>query len=308
MVVAAIYDPPERRSTATMQPGAFVKWREATATLDAAARDRLADCARATRAWCSRPATSSCGRTIAAPIRKATSRRRAAATRRASSRRSRSRRSSSSASTSASDPSTTTDMRILIEEWPERSSRRSPLRPPRRSRRATPSRRTCSKRPIPTIIDPSSVQSAAGATAVRNGALSRLRTATADGESTWLFGGLLVDEWAHELDVRPERRDGPAPIQLNNSTVNGELRALYRVRTDGQPGDRAAQQVQADAGVRHRRDVFRARIRRAAAGVGLLQRHSAERRRRATPVTLGKPLPVKDVFAVASRRSTRRWR
>jgi len=35
----------------------------------------------------------------------------------------------------------------------------------------------------PTIIDPGSVQSAAGATAVRNGALSRLRTATADGES-----------------------------------------------------------------------------------------------------------------------------
>ena len=35
----------------------------------------------------------------------------------------------------------------------------------------------------PDIIDPSAVQSAAGATAVRNGALSRLRTATADGEA-----------------------------------------------------------------------------------------------------------------------------
>ena len=48
----------------------------------------------------------------------------------------------------------------------------------------------------PDIIDPSSVQSPAGAVAVRNGALSRLRGVTADGESTWLFGGLLVDEWA----------------------------------------------------------------------------------------------------------------
>ena len=46
--------------------------------------------------------------------------------------------------------------------------------------------------PNPTVIDPSSVQSAAGATAVRNGALSRLRIATADGESSWMFGGLLA--------------------------------------------------------------------------------------------------------------------
>src|SRR5579885_1789826 len=56
----------------------------------------------------------------------------------------------------------------------------------------------------PDIIDPSSVQSAAGAIAVRNGALARLRTATAQcsggcgsgNESTWIFGGLLADEFA----------------------------------------------------------------------------------------------------------------
>jgi len=48
----------------------------------------------------------------------------------------------------------------------------------------------------PDVIDPSAAQSAAGAVAVRNGALARLRAATADDESTWLFGGLLADEWA----------------------------------------------------------------------------------------------------------------
>src|SRR3954469_8724783 len=56
----------------------------------------------------------------------------------------------------------------------------------------------------PDIIDPSSVQSPAGAVAVRNGALSRLRVATADctgtcgsgNESSWIFGGLLADEFA----------------------------------------------------------------------------------------------------------------
>jgi starch-binding outer membrane protein, SusD/RagB family len=83
----------------------------------------------------------------------------------------------------------------------------------------------------PSIIDPGSVQSAAGATAVRNGALSRLRVATADGESTWLFGGLLVDEWATSSTFVQNDETDQRSIQLNNSTVNGELRALYRVRT-----------------------------------------------------------------------------
>jgi starch-binding outer membrane protein, SusD/RagB family len=83
----------------------------------------------------------------------------------------------------------------------------------------------------PSIIDPESVQSAAGATAVRNGALSRLRNATADGESTWLFGGLLVDEWATSSTFVQNDETDQRQIQLNNSTVNGELRELYRVRT-----------------------------------------------------------------------------
>jgi hypothetical protein len=84
----------------------------------------------------------------------------------------------------------------------------------------------------PTVIDPSSVQSAPGATAVRNGALSRLRVATADGESTWLFGGLLVDEWSSSSTFVQNDETDQRSIQLNNSTVQGDLRALYRVITD----------------------------------------------------------------------------
>src|SRR5215510_8180111 len=83
----------------------------------------------------------------------------------------------------------------------------------------------------PDIIDPSSVQSAAGAIAVRNGALSRLRTATADGESTWLFGGLLVDEWATSSTFVQNDETDQRATKLDNGTVNSELRALYRVRT-----------------------------------------------------------------------------
>src|SRR5204863_3690777 len=83
----------------------------------------------------------------------------------------------------------------------------------------------------PTIINPGSVQSAAGATAVRNGALARLRVATADGESSWMFGGLLVDEWATSSTFVQNDETDQRQIQLNNSTVNGDLRVLYRVRT-----------------------------------------------------------------------------
>lgn len=83
----------------------------------------------------------------------------------------------------------------------------------------------------PDIIDPSSVQSAAGAVAVRNGALQRLRAATADDESTWLFGGLLVDEWATSSTFVQNDETDQRQTKLDNATVQGELRALYRVRT-----------------------------------------------------------------------------
>ena len=84
----------------------------------------------------------------------------------------------------------------------------------------------------PTIIDPTSVQSAAGATAVYNGALARLRNATADGESTWMFGGLLADEWGTRSTFVQNDETDQRNTQLNNATVQGQLRALYRVITD----------------------------------------------------------------------------
>src|SRR5512132_3580267 len=47
----------------------------------------------------------------------------------------------------------------------------------------------------PDIVNPSDVQSQAGANAVRLGALARLNTATSGGESLFLLGGLFADEW-----------------------------------------------------------------------------------------------------------------
>jgi starch-binding outer membrane protein, SusD/RagB family len=150
----------------------------------------------------------------------------------------------------------------------------------------------------PSIINPSSVQSAAGATAVRNGALARLRTATADGESSWMFGGLLVDEWATSSTFVQNQETDQRSIQLNNATVNTELRALYRVRTDANQAIALLNKYKptptADIG-----EMYFAR--------GFAELQLASDYCNGIPlsdgagdqVVFGNPLPVKDVFNVA---------
>ncbi|HEX8942998.1 MAG TPA: hypothetical protein VF785_07675, partial [Gemmatimonadaceae bacterium] len=150
----------------------------------------------------------------------------------------------------------------------------------------------------PTVIDPSSVQSAAGATAVRNGALSRLRTATADGESTWMFGGLLVDEWATSSTFVQNQETDQRSIQLNNSTVTNELRALYRVITDAN---------QAVVLLNKYKPTPAADIAEMYFARGFAQFQLASDFCNGIPmsdgagdqVTFGNPLPVKDVFNIA---------
>ena len=151
----------------------------------------------------------------------------------------------------------------------------------------------------PTVINPSSVQSAAGAVAVRNGALGRLRTATADGESTWLFGGLLVDEWASSSTFVQNDETDQRSIQLNNATVNTELRALYRVRTDANQAiallNKYRPTPSSDVGEMYFARGF-AELQLASDFCnGIPLSDGAD-----NPVVLGKPLPVKDVFAAAS--------
>src|SRR5581483_11566989 len=91
--------------------------------------------------------------------------------------------------------------------------------------------------PDPDIIDPSSVQSAAGAVAVRNGALARLRLMTvgsgnAGSEGTWLMGGLLADEWTTTSTFVQNDEVDERQTSLSNSSVDGSLRAIYRVPTE----------------------------------------------------------------------------
>lgn len=87
----------------------------------------------------------------------------------------------------------------------------------------------------PDIIDPSDVQSPAGANAVRVGTLARFAAATSgtvggSNESLFSIGGLLADEWVngdtfqdrHDID----RRD----ILSQNAYINAANRAIHRVR------------------------------------------------------------------------------
>jgi hypothetical protein len=150
----------------------------------------------------------------------------------------------------------------------------------------------------PSVINPTSVQSAAGATAVRNGALARLRTATADGESSWMFGGLLADEWATSSTFVQNQETDQRSIQLNNATVNTELRALYRVRTDANQAIALLQKYKPSPAS----DIAEMYFARGFAefqlasdycnGIPLSDGAGDQ-------ITFGKPLPVKDVFNVA---------
>jgi len=151
----------------------------------------------------------------------------------------------------------------------------------------------------PDIIDPSSVQSPAGATAVRNGALSRLRTATADGESTWLFGGLLVDEWATSSTFVQNDETDQRNMKLDNGTITTELRALYRARTSANQAivllNKYKPTPSADVGEMYFVRGF-AELQLASDfcnGIPLTDGSGDE-------IVYGNPLPVKDVFAAAN--------
>ncbi len=83
----------------------------------------------------------------------------------------------------------------------------------------------------PDIINPSDVLSAEAAVAVANGVIATFKTITGGGESTWMFGGLLVDEWSTSSTFIQNDETDQRVIHEDNSTITGELRNLYRTRT-----------------------------------------------------------------------------
>jgi starch-binding outer membrane protein, SusD/RagB family len=88
----------------------------------------------------------------------------------------------------------------------------------------------------PDIVKPLDVESADGAEAVRLGVMRRWVLITAGqnsngNESSWLFGGLLADEWGTASTFVQNDQADRRQIGADNSTVTNSFRAINRVRT-----------------------------------------------------------------------------
>ena len=83
---------------------------------------------------------------------------------------------------------------------------------------------------IPDPIPPEVIRNAEGALGLANGALGTFRSITAGDESTWLFGGLLGDEWSTSSTFPQNDETDQRHILENNSQVTGMLYRLYRTR------------------------------------------------------------------------------
>lgn len=83
----------------------------------------------------------------------------------------------------------------------------------------------------PDIIQPGLTESAEGALGLANGANSAFRAITGGNESTWLFGGLLADEWSTSSTFPQNDETDQRRVQVNNSQVTGMMQRLYRGRT-----------------------------------------------------------------------------
>ena len=153
----------------------------------------------------------------------------------------------------------------------------------------------------PDLINPDDVQSAEGALALANGALEFFRDLTAGDESTWLFGGLLADEWSTSSTFVQNDETDQRKIRTNNSTITGQFRDMARVRLAADLAIRALKQYRPDP-PRTIADVYFAR--------GFAEMQMAQdfcngiplSRIEGDQVIPGVPLPVDSVFrrAIAS--------
>ena len=86
----------------------------------------------------------------------------------------------------------------------------------------------------PDIINPGDVSSAAGANAVRLGALARFTVATTGGESLFLLGGLFADEWNNGDSFIYRQEIDQRIMSAENSFLTDANRSLHRARLSGE--------------------------------------------------------------------------
>lgn len=151
----------------------------------------------------------------------------------------------------------------------------------------------------PDIINPSDAKSSEAAVALANGAIGTFRSITGGGESTWMFGGLLADEWSTSSTFIQNDETDQRQTQEYNSTVTGELRQLYRTRT---------RSIEALAAVKSLRPDLRATIAELYLAKGFAEMQLASdfcngipiSDGNATPPVNGAPLSTTDVFKMAA--------
>ena len=224
MVVAALIHP-ARTNAGFMQPGAFTKLREISASYQLP--PMITNVIRSrTRRSPSRHAMSPPGRASVASIQRTTSRSPAVATSRTTSRPSVRRATSSSDSTSGSKSMRSHSIPFLKGRQVRRVGTAVAA-----ALLGACSTDTLLQAPDPDLVTPETVTSAEGANAVYVGALDRFRNVTGGAESSWLFGGLLADEWSTSSTFIQNDETDQRRIQENNSSVTGQFRNLNRVRT-----------------------------------------------------------------------------
>lgn len=150
----------------------------------------------------------------------------------------------------------------------------------------------------PDLINPEATRSAEGALALYFGSLGRLRTMTGGGESSWLFGGLLADEWSTSSTFVQNDEVDQRATQTNNTIVTGMFRDIFRTRTSAN---------QATAALKEFRPTETSRIAEMYFARGFAEMQAAQDFCNGIPlsdgagaeVIYGQPLPGADVFRAA---------
>src|SRR5262245_18759374 len=82
----------------------------------------------------------------------------------------------------------------------------------------------------PDIINPTNLDSPDGAEGLRVGALARFKLMTALDESSWFYGGLLVDEWKSSDTFTQRDETDQRNVTEENSLVTVAYRQIHRAR------------------------------------------------------------------------------
>src|SRR5437868_1675803 len=82
----------------------------------------------------------------------------------------------------------------------------------------------------PDAITPDNLNSADGAEGLRVGAIQRFKLMTALDESSWFYGGMLVDEWKSADTFIQRDETDQRTVSEDNSLVTVAYRDVHRAR------------------------------------------------------------------------------